>query len=125
MKLYHNSSQFLLQTSIENELLTSSNMKKWRSCSSENLNGKPRICAEKWARESFKDALSYAYENENGREIVDGDVLTEAYFLSRLGVVRQQLAAGGVRLAAALEDVFQGQQYGANNGVALAQRLIA
>ena len=110
MRLYHNSSQFLLQTSIEKELLTPSNIKKWRSCTSEKTIDKPRDCAEKWAKESFKDALMYAYKDENGNEIVDGDVLTDAYFSSRLGIVRQRLAAAGVRLAAALEGVFQEQQ---------------
>lgn len=60
----------------------------------------------KWAEESFSDALMYAYANEHGMEIVNGEVLTEAYFRTRLDVVRKRLAAGGVRLAMALEDMF-------------------
>jgi hypothetical protein len=66
----------------------------------------------KWAEESFSDALLYAYANEHGMQIVNGEVLTEAYFRSRLDVVRKRLAAGGVRLAMALENIFSSASLG-------------
>ena len=37
---------------------------------------------------------------------MDGDALTEEYFETRLEVVERRLAAGGVRLAATLEEIF-------------------
>lgn len=107
MKMHHNSSQYFFQLSIEEELVTMSNVKEWRSCEEQNKSINTKECAEKWAKESFKDALTYAYANEDGKEIVSGEALTEAYFESRLGIVRRRLAAGGVRLAASLESVFQ------------------
>ena len=118
MKMHHNSSQFLFQLSIEEELVTMSNVKEWRSCVEQNKSVNTKECAERWAKESFKDALTYAYANEDGKEIVNGEVLTEAYFESRLGIVRRRLAAGGVRLAASLEDVFQ-EHYDSGSAILL------
>jgi S1/P1 Nuclease. len=69
-------------------------------------------CIIHWAEESFRDALIHAYANEHGTEIVNGEKLTEVYFRTRLDVVRRRLAAGGVRLAMALENMFSPSSLG-------------
>jgi len=106
IRLYHNSSQVAFKSSIENELVISANIATWLSCTPTALNNISKACIMKWAKESFRDALSYAYSNEYGMEISDGDTLSETYFETRLEIVRRRLAAGGVRLAAALESLF-------------------
>lgn len=61
-----------------------------------------------WAEESWEDALKWAYSNEEGNEISDGEKLTMDYFLTRLPVVERRIAAAGVRLASSLEAVLAG-----------------
>ena len=114
IKLHHNSSQDLFQSYIEDTFLTPSNIKSWRSCpsSSDNQSGLSQQCTVQWAKESFHDALEYAYGDENGKEIMDGMTLSEEYMESRLEVVQRRLAAGGVRLAATLEKVFGEKENG-------------
>mmetsp|Transcript_6649 Transcript_6649/g.12506 ORF Transcript_6649/g.12506 Transcript_6649/m.12506 type:complete len:147 (-) Transcript_6649:523-963(-) len=112
IRLFHNSSQFAFQSSIEDELITSTNMASWLSCPNKNINDVSLSCITTWAKESFNDALTYAYGNEYGVEIVDGEILTEDYFRTRLDVVRRRLAAGGVRLAMALENMFSSVSLG-------------
>lgn len=63
-------------------------------------------CSSAWAEESFEDALRWAYSDENGNEVVDGTVLSEKYFATRLHVVTRRLAAAGVRLGAVLENAL-------------------
>lgn len=71
-------------------------------------------CVIEWGQESWSYALKYAYTKNspwnNGNnaavDIVPGDVIDEAYYSSRIPVVKEQLIAGGVRLAATLEDIF-------------------
>ncbi len=65
-----------------------------------------KACSSQWAEESFRDALMYAYGDEHGKEVQSNAVLTEEYFTSRLEVIKLRLAAGGVRLAATLEDIY-------------------
>lgn len=74
----------------------------WLRCS-DGLNMK---CSAAWAQESFDDALRLAYSDENGNEVVDGAVLSEKYFSTRLHVVTRRLAAAGVRLGAVLENAL-------------------
>jgi len=112
IRLFHNSSQYFFQSSIEDELLTSTNMASWLSCPHNNLNDVSLPCIMMWAEESFNDALVHAYANEHGVEIVNGDILTEVYFRTRLDIVRRRLAAGGVRLAMALENMFSSGSLG-------------
>jgi len=63
-------------------------------------------CVSAWASESLQLALEYAYPNVDGSAIVSGDYLDEDYYRKALPVLRTQLAAGGVRLAAILERVL-------------------
>jgi S1/P1 Nuclease len=80
-------------------------------------------CVREWGQESWHLALEYAYtrndhpENDDDGgavvEVKDGDELGEDYYLTRLPVVKERLVAGGVRLAATLEDIFGG---GARSG---------
>jgi len=102
MKRHFASSQKSLEECIEAEYVTDDYIKKWSKCP----NGQLIDCVSLWAREGFHYALNYAYENEDGVEVKDGDTLTEDYFVSRLEIVKRRLAAGGVRLAATLEDMF-------------------
>ena len=52
---------------------------------------------------SFQIALHFAYRNTDGSEIVDGSVLEESYYETRLKIVKKQIMAAGIRLAATLE----------------------
>ena len=52
---------------------------------------------------SFHIALHFAYRNTDGSEIVDGSVLEESYYETRLKIVKKQIMAAGIRLAATLE----------------------
>jgi len=71
-------------------------------------------CAINWGQESWSSALKYAYTKNspwnNGSDaavdVIPGDVIDEAYYSSRIPIVKEQLIAGGVRLAATLEDIF-------------------
>lgn len=102
IKVNHNKSQYLMQESIEKELLTAENVERWSSCNKDER----KDCVSEWAQESFRSALEYAYVDEDGDEIVDGASLSQEYYLTRLDVVRQRLAAGGVRLAMILESLL-------------------
>ena len=77
-------------------------------------------CVIEWGQESWSYALKYAYtknspwdpsttEDEGFDAVVEvasGDEIDEAYYESRIPIVKQQLIAGGIRLAATLEDIF-------------------
>lgn len=105
IRLHHNSSQYEFQSYIEDSLLTEDNINSWRACPPRSSIGS-KICTAQWAEESFEDALEYAYGDENGKEVKNGTILTEAYFETRLEIVQKHLAAGAVRLAASLEDIY-------------------
>jgi hypothetical protein len=77
--------------------------KKWLECP----DGASQSCTSAWGEESFDDAINWAYRNVDGSEIQDGTNLTTDYHETRLPIVKQRLLAGGVRLAATLESVFQ------------------
>jgi hypothetical protein len=79
-------------------------MDQWLECS----NGRNQTCTIEWGEESFEDALMWAYRNSDNEEIVDGSVLDESYYETRLPIVEQRLLAAGVRLAATLESILGG-----------------
>jgi len=101
IKIYHNDSQILFQNHVENLLTVETNIEQWSKCS----NSLDEECPKKWAQESVKDALKWAYNNDN-REVVSGDVLSEEYFETRLKVVERRLAVAGLRLATSLNVIF-------------------
>jgi len=82
-------------------------------------------CVIEWGHESWGLALKYAYTKNtpwsnatqsNGSnnqkddnvavDVASGDEIDEDYYASRLPIIKEQLIAGGVRLAATLEDIF-------------------
>ncbi|KAK1299175.1 Endonuclease 2 [Acorus calamus] len=69
---------------------------KWESCSKNET-----TCPDRYASESIVAACDWAYKN-----VTEGSVLEDEYFLASLPVVNLQLAKGGVRLAATLNRVF-------------------
>jgi len=74
----------------------------WLQCS----NTLTHECVSIWAQESLDDALLWAYLDENYNEIQNGTELTDAYYVERLFIIVTKLAMAGVRLAAALENLF-------------------
>lgn len=60
-----------------------------------------KSCVNKWAEESIDLACKWAYEG-----VEAGITLSEDYFDSRLPIVMERLAQGGVRLAMLLNRVF-------------------
>lgn len=67
----------------------------WKSCSTSPFGA----CSTDWAVESLTSACRSAYVNENGQKIVKGDHLGMPYYNHVIGVVEQQIAKAGVRLA--------------------------
>lgn len=77
-------------------------------------------CVIEWGQESWSYALKYAYTKNSPWdpsttedvgfdgvvEVASGDEIDEAYYESRIPIVKQQLIAGGIRLASTLEDIF-------------------
>ena len=101
----YNSSQIDFQQAVLDlvrQVESSGLIDDWLRCT-DGINVK---CSAGWAEESFEDALRWAYSDENGSEVVDGTVLSEKYFATRLHVVTRRLAAAGVRLGAVLENVL-------------------
>jgi hypothetical protein len=84
------------------DLIRNSTTSKWLDCA----DGSTQVCVNEWAEESFQDALEWAYRNVDGNEVIDGSVLDDMYYQTRLLVVRHRLAAAAVRLAATLESVL-------------------
>lgn len=70
--------------------------------------GLSQKCTALWGQESFHYAIEWAYRNVDGSAIVDGDSLSEKYHETRLPIVEQRLAAGGLRLAVTLEMALHG-----------------
>ena len=81
---------------------------RWLRCA----DGGRVACTTEWAQESWTYAVQYAYRNEDGREIVSGTALTRDYYVTRLPVVREQLAVAAVRLASTLELTFGFKELG-------------
>lgn len=82
----------------------SGSAQKWASCASGD--GNNYACPNQWASESVGLACKYAYTDANGDHITDGENLQIDYYNYVVGVVDQQLARAGVRLAATLQRVF-------------------
>jgi hypothetical protein len=74
-------------------------MAHWLLCA----DGMNRDCTHEWGEESFEAALRWAYENADGEEVVDGSVLEDIYYETRLPIVKKRIMAAGVRLAVTLE----------------------
>lgn len=66
----------------------------------------PFSCPAESANESAELACTFAYVNVDGSTIESGQHLGRDYYLSRLSEVEERLSAGGVRLAAILNQVF-------------------
>lgn len=73
--------------------------------------GRNQTCTELWGAESFQTALKFAYLDASSAEVHDGSTLTEAYYESRLPIVRERLVAAGLRLGATLERVFDHRRH--------------
>ncbi|GAB2213744.1 hypothetical protein Droror1_Dr00018057 [Drosera rotundifolia] len=74
----------------------SDDLAAWEVCSSNST-----VCPDPYASESISLACSYAYKNAT-----PGCTLGDEYFLSRLPIVKQRLAQGGIRLATTLNRIF-------------------
>ena len=74
-------------------------IKLWLACS----DGRNKTCTSQWAEESFQDAMTWAYRNTDGSEVVEGSIVSKDYYETRIEVVQQRLAAAGVRLASTLQ----------------------
>jgi hypothetical protein len=79
-------------------------LKAWLECS----DGRNKTCTSQWAEESLEDAMTWAYRNSDGGEVVEGSVLSKDYYETRIAVVRRRIAAAGVRLASTLQLVLSG-----------------
>ena len=71
----------------------------WATCTSHSQS--QLTCPDPWAEGSANDACKYAYGG-----ISDGDDVSDSYKSSRADIVDQQIAKGGVRLAATLNAIF-------------------
>ncbi|KAJ0239452.1 Endonuclease 5 [Hirschfeldia incana] len=98
LKTYYNSSLSVMIQSLQAKLTNgwSNDVPSWESC---QLN--QTACPNQYASESIGLACKYAYRNAT-----PGTTLGDEYFLSRLPIVEQRLAQGGIRLAAILNRIF-------------------
>jgi hypothetical protein len=78
---------------------TTGDIKAWLKCS----DGTNKTCTSQWAEESLEEAMTWAYRNSDGGEVVEGSVLSKDYYQTRIAVVRRRIAAAGVRLASTLQ----------------------
>jgi hypothetical protein len=76
----------------------------WMACP----DGGSRECTSQWGEESLNYALTWAYSNVDGTEVQEGDELSTGYYETRLSIVKERLAAAGVRLAQTLEIQLNG-----------------
>ncbi|ESQ28443.1 hypothetical protein EUTSA_v10018954mg [Eutrema salsugineum] len=70
-------------------------VQRWEICT------KKTACPDIYASEGIQAACDWAYKG-----VTEGDTLEDEYFYSRLPIVYQRLAQGGVRLAATLNRIF-------------------
>jgi len=118
----YSSSQLEFQKSVivlVEEAETSGLIDTWLRCT----DGISKHCPALWAEESFEDALKWAYSDEEGSEVLDGAVLSEDYFETRLHVVRRRLAAAGVRLGAVLDNALGQAKHASDSNPKLAEIL--
>jgi hypothetical protein len=76
----------------------------WMACP----DGGSRACTSQWGEESLNYALTWAYSNVDGTEVQESDELSTGYYETRLPVVKERLAAAGVRLAVTLDIQLSG-----------------
>ncbi|GLJ16573.1 hypothetical protein SUGI_0283770 [Cryptomeria japonica] len=98
IKDYYDSDLALMIQGIQTNISDtwSKDVPKWEKCSTNKL-----ACPNPYASESIGLACEWAYSN-----VTEGSTLGDDYFLSRLPIVEEQLAKGGVRLAATLNRIF-------------------
>jgi hypothetical protein len=102
---YFNSTRATFEDDLTKVIATAQqtgDLNLWLACA----DGHDKTCASSWAEESFQDALTWAYRTSDDEEVVDGSVLDELYYTTRLPVVKRKIAAAGVRLAHTLELVL-------------------
>ncbi len=78
----------------------------WTDCSSSDIH-----CVSKFGQESVDLALEVAYPEVDGHQIHNNDILTTDYEERAIQVIYLRLAQGGMRLAKALNDIANQQQY--------------
>jgi hypothetical protein len=77
---------------------------QWTTCNNTAPHG---ACSDQWGMESVTLACGYAYVDTDGQtHLTDGFELGDGYYLRTSPIVEQQLAKGGVRLAAILNSLF-------------------
>ncbi|XP_042450593.1 endonuclease 4-like [Zingiber officinale] len=86
--------------------ITSNDVRQWKTCREKSV-----TCADKYASESTSLACDYAYQ-----DVEQDSTLGDEYFFSRLPVVEQRLAQGGVRLAAILNKLFSNSEEESKSG---------
>lgn len=97
MKTFYNSNLMTMIQAIQNNITDD-----WFQNINARENCNRTVCPDPYASESIKLACKYSYRNAT-----PGSTLGDEYFLSRLPVVEQRLAEGGVRLAALLNRIFK------------------
>ena len=117
---YNNSRQ-----QMETDLLSTSYDKDYENKYSECGVGLNQSCTILWGQESFGLAMKYAYRtstcdcDDDDDEVADGSTLTEMYYETRLPIVKQQLIAGGIRLATTLEALYNATHTSHDNNKAI------
>uniref|UniRef100_A0A7C9EXR6 Aspergillus nuclease S1 n=1 Tax=Opuntia streptacantha TaxID=393608 RepID=A0A7C9EXR6_OPUST len=96
-RFYHKDLSNMIETLQKNISENwSDSVGSWEICESNRT-----ACPNPYASESISLACKYAYKNAT-----PGSTLEDDYFLTRLPIVEQRLAQGGVRLAATLNRIF-------------------
>jgi len=83
-----------------------SNATQWASCNGTDGFGSPLTCPDGWADNSADLACIYAYTDQNGNKIENGFDLSNDYYQYVKNTVDEQLAKGGIRLAATLNKIW-------------------
>ncbi|XP_010533869.1 PREDICTED: endonuclease 1 [Tarenaya hassleriana] len=95
---YYDKNLDLFQRALERNITDGSwtdDIPSWTNCSD------LFSCPQTYASESIKLACDYGYKG-----VTAGDTLSDEYFDSRLPIVMERIARGGVRLAMVLNRVF-------------------
>ncbi|XP_024526160.1 endonuclease 4 [Selaginella moellendorffii] len=90
---YHDIFRMLRNISMS---ITKENFDAWSRCETD-----PEACIDSYATESIHTSCRWAY-----KDALEGTYLEDDYFSSRLPIVEQRLAQGGVRLASILNRIF-------------------
>ncbi|XP_057846745.1 endonuclease 2-like [Cryptomeria japonica] len=87
-----------IQTNITE--IWSNDVTAWEECQTDEIS-----CPKLYADESIILACKWAYQ-----DVEEDDILEDDYFLSRLPIIENQLAKGGIRLAATLNRIFDSKE---------------